>query len=105
MPLTVAGLLAGGAAAAATAGLADAVSVVRQRGRRAAGGTVVRVVALAGRRVGMRAPRELAARIAAAGLDMPLADVVALKAGLALVGAAAAMPLVRSARCRTGRAG
>jgi tight adherence protein C len=52
--------------------------------------------------MGTRAPRGLGARMAAAGVDVPLADVVALKAGLALLGALVAVPLVPAAPGRLG---
>jgi tight adherence protein C len=46
---------------------------------------------------GVRARGRLAARMAAAGVDAPVADVVALKAGLALLAALVAVPLAAAA--------
>jgi tight adherence protein C len=45
----------------------------------------------------MRASKGLAARVAAAGLDRPVSEIVALQAGLAVLGAVAVLPLVPSA--------
>jgi tight adherence protein C len=58
--------------------------------------------ALAGRTLGARAPGMLArgglaARMAAAGVDVPVADIVALKAGLALLATLVAVPLAAAA--------
>jgi tight adherence protein C len=55
-----------------------------------------------GRGFGWRAPRGLADRIAAAGLDRPVADVMAVKVGAALAGAAVAMIALPVAPGRTG---
>jgi tight adherence protein C len=55
-----------------------------------------------GRGFGRRAPRGLEARIAAAGLDRPVADVMAVKAGAAIAGLAAGVALLPLAPGRTG---
>ena len=47
----------------------------------------------AGHRLGPRAPRDLAARLAAAGLDTPPGDVMAAKTGAALLALLATVPL------------
>jgi tight adherence protein C len=94
--MTPAALLAGLSAALATAGLADLAHAITQRrgtGRRRA---AVALLARAGRRLGARAPGSLADRVAAAGVRVPAADVMAAKAAGAVAGlavAAAAMPV------------
>ena len=55
-----------------------------------------------GRGFGWRAPRGLEARIAAAGLDRPVADVMAVKAGAALAALIAAVALLPVAPGRLG---
>jgi tight adherence protein C len=90
---------------AAAAGALSAPAVVElltalRRPRAAPGG--VAVLARIGRGFGWRAPRGLAARIAAAGLDTPVGDVMAVKAGAALAGLAAAAALAHGTPGRTG---
>ncbi len=60
------------------------------------------LLARIGRGFGRRAPRGLEARIAAAGLDRPVADVMAVKAGAAIAGLAAGVALLPLAPGRTG---
>src|SRR4051794_37242073 len=55
-----------------------------------------------GRGFGWRAPRGLADRIAAAGLDRPVADVMAVKVGAALACATVAVMALPVAPGRTG---
>jgi tight adherence protein C len=55
-----------------------------------------------GRSFGWRAPRGLADRIAAAGLETPARDVMAVKAGAAVAGLALAVALLPLAPGRTG---
>jgi tight adherence protein C len=55
-----------------------------------------------GRGFGWHAPRGLAARIAAAGLDRPVSDVMAVKAGAAVAGLAGAVAMLPLAPGRTG---
>jgi tight adherence protein C len=63
---------------------------------------VVAVLARIGRGAGVRPPRSLTARIAAAGLDTPVADVMAVKSGAAVAGLAAGAVLAAHAPGRLG---
>jgi tight adherence protein C len=90
-------VLAGLAGALGAPALVELVLTTRVRRRPGAG-----MLARIGRGFGWRDPRGLADRIAAAGLDRPIADVMAVKAGAAIAGlalAVAALPLA------PGRAG
>ena len=60
------------------------------------------LLARVGRGFGWRAPRGLAARIAAAGLDRPVSDVMAVKAGAAVAGLGGAVAMLPLAPGRTG---
>jgi tight adherence protein C len=94
--MTAAAVIAGVAAGLAALGVADALALLRERPRRRrrpAEAALARV----GRALGPRAPRSLPARIAAAGLDTPAADVMAVKAGAALLGLAVAAVLAPAA--------
>jgi tight adherence protein C len=91
-----AAVLAGLAGALAAPGIVDLVLTARLR--RPGATTLARI----GRGFGWRAPRGLAARIAAAGLDRPVADVMAVKAGAAIAGLAAATAALPLAPGRTG---
>jgi len=103
-------LLAALAAGLATFGIADvlALGAARQRARgrrrRAAPTRAAGLLARLGRGVGLRAPRSLAARMAAAGLEGPVADVMAIKAGAAVAGLAAGAALAAHAPGRLGTA-
>jgi tight adherence protein C len=88
--MTPAAVIAGVAAFAGALGVADAIALVPRRRRR---GVSAAVLARIGRALGPRAPRSLPARIAAAGLDVSAADVMAVKAGAAVVGFAGAAVL------------
>jgi tight adherence protein C len=88
-------VLAGLAAALAAPGAVELVLTTRLRWPR---GLFARI----GRGFGRRAPRGLEARIAAAGLDRPVADVMAVKAGAAIAGLAAGVALLPLAPGRTG---
>jgi tight adherence protein C len=102
--MTATALAAGAAAGLAALGIVDALALVLARraasggAREAAGGRGRRIVALLagiGSGIGPGAPRSLGARIAAAGLAVPVSDVMAVKAGsalLALAGAAVVAP-------------
>jgi tight adherence protein C len=102
--MTATALAAGAAAGLAALGIVDALALVLGRrvasggAREAAGGRGRRIVALLagiGSGIGPGAPRSLGARIAAAGLAVPVSDVMAVKAGsalLALAGAAVVAP-------------
>jgi tight adherence protein C len=85
--------LAGGLAAPGAVELVLSVRVTRPRSR---------LLAALGRGFGWRAPRGLAARIAAAGLDRGTADVMAVKAGAAVAGLAGAVATLPLAPGRTG---
>jgi tight adherence protein C len=100
--MTPATMLAGGAGAAAAWGLGELALAARRPSRRR--GAVAALVSRVGAGVGVRAPRGLAARVAAAGLDRPVADVVALQAGLALLAGLAVLPLVPALPGRLGLA-
>jgi tight adherence protein C len=97
--VTVATLLAAVAGILAGAGLGELVGTRRPRRRR---GGITRLVARLGSAVGMRASKGLAARVAAAGLDRPVAEVVALQAGLAVLAGLTVLPLVPAAPGRLG---
>src|SRR5690348_1521862 len=91
-------VLAGLAGAIGAPGLVELVLTARvQRRRGASPGALARI----GRGFGWRAPRGLADRIAAAGLDRPAADVMAVKAGAAIASLAAAVAAVPLAPGRT----
>jgi tight adherence protein C len=112
----VTALLAAAAAMLATYGAADVIALAgaRRHARAArpehAGETqrgaprAVALLARLGRGAGLRAPRSLQARIAAAGLDIPVADVMAVKAGAAVAGLAAGAVLAADAPGRLGMA-
>jgi tight adherence protein C len=102
--VTAAPLLAGVAAACAAGGLAEVAALARARPRRGPGRIVTGLVRRLGRALGARAPRTLPARLAAAGVDAPVADVVALKAGLALLSTLLALPAAVAAPGRLGAA-
>jgi tight adherence protein C len=91
---------AGALAAPAVVELLLAMRAPRGRARNVG----VAVLARIGRGFGARAPRGLAARIAAAGLDVHVADVMAIKAGAALAALAAVVPLLPATPGRTGAA-
>ena len=108
-------VLAAVAVVLATYGAADALALraARRRAREARSGDTaqaagagwaVALLARLGRGAGLRAPRTLQARIAAAGLDTPVADVMAVKAGAAVAGLAAGAVLAADAPGRLGLA-
>jgi tight adherence protein C len=108
-------VLAAVAVVLATYGAADvlALRAARRRARGARSGSTAQVagagravalLARLGRGAGLRAPRTLQARIAAAGLDTPVADVMAVKAGSAVAGLAAGAVLAAEAPGRLGLA-
>jgi tight adherence protein C len=90
--------LAGVLAAYAVFDLAAVVAGRRVRRR----WTWLGVLARIGRPAGGRVPVDLDARVAAAGVDLASADVMAMKAGAALAGAAAALVALPLAPGRTG---
>jgi tight adherence protein C len=99
--VTPAAALAGVAAALAAVGLAELAGLSRGR-RRGAPVRWLAVIARVGRLLGPRAPRSLEARIAAAGLDTAAADVMAVKAGGAVLAPAVAILVVPPAPGRLG---
>jgi tight adherence protein C len=99
--VTRAEVLAGLAAALATVAVAELLAARRRRPRRRA---LSAAVARIGAKAGIDPPKGLQARIAAAGLDVPVAEVVATQAGLALIAGIAVLPLVPSAPGRLGPA-
>ncbi|HEX6025886.1 MAG TPA: type II secretion system F family protein [Solirubrobacter sp.] len=88
--------LALAASLAAAAGIVDLCPGRRRRG------VLTAIVAKIGAGLGMRASAGLARRVAAAGLDRPVGEVVALQAGLALTAGVAALPLAAAAPGRLG---
>ncbi len=100
-PVTAAAILAGLAAASATVALAELATLRPRRRRRR---VLPSLVARLGARLGIDPPRGLAARIAAAGLDTPVGDVVAAQAGLAVVAGLVALPFLPAAPGRLGPA-
>jgi tight adherence protein C len=99
--MTPAAVLAALAAALAGVGLCDLVAGQADPRRRQAAAAHAprswlargRLLARVGARLGARAPRDLEARLTAAGLDAPAADVMALKTGAAVVALPAALAL------------
>jgi tight adherence protein C len=112
----VTALIAAAAAVLATYGAADvlALRAARRRARARRPGRAgeaqrgapraVALLARLGRGAGLRAPRTLQARIAAAGLDVPVADVMAVKAGAAVAGLGAGAVLAADTPGRLGMA-
>jgi tight adherence protein C len=97
--MTRATVLAAAAGALAAPGLVELVLGVRlSRARR----SPVALLARLGRGFGARPPRGLAQRIAAAGVAATVDDVMAVKAGAALAGAASALVLLPASPGRTG---
>ena len=95
-------LLAAAAAVLATYGSADLLALRAARRSARGFGRAVAVLARIGQGAGLRAPRSLTARIAAAGLDTPVADVMAVKTGAAVAGLAAGAALAAHAPGRLG---
>jgi len=85
--ITPAALLAGIAAGAAAAGVCELLAGARARGAPRRG--PLAALARVGRALGWRPPPSLPDRLAAAGVDLPVADAMALKAGAAVL----ALPL------------
>ena len=96
-----AALLAAAAGALASPGIVGLVAGARLP-RGPAANVGIALLGRLGRGFGGRAPRGLAGRIAAAGLDVAVGDVMAVKAGAALAGLAATLPLLATAPGRTG---
>jgi tight adherence protein C len=94
-------VLAIAAALAAAGGLTELLATRRPRPRRP---TALHLVAALGRRVGPRPSGGLARRAAAAGIERPTSEIVALQAGLALLTTITALPLATSAPGRLGLA-
>src|SRR5215218_2684572 len=103
-PVTPAALLAAVAAVLATYGCADVIALraVRRRGRASRATRTVALLGRIGRGAGLRPPASLAARIASAGLELPVADVMAIKTGAAVAGLAAGAGLAGPAPGRLG---
>ncbi|WP_028061027.1 type II secretion system F family protein [Candidatus Solirubrobacter pratensis] len=100
--MTFATLLAGLAGAIAAVALAELAALRQARPPRRR--VLSAVVARLGERVGIDPPRGLADRIAAAGVDVPMSEVVAMQTGLAVVCGLVALPLVPAAPGRLGLA-
>jgi tight adherence protein C len=95
-------LLAVLASLAAAAGLTDLIEARRKRPKRRGG--AIRLVARLGASLGFKPSGGLAARVAAAGIDRPTSEIVALQAGLALVATLAVVPAASIAPGRLGLA-
>jgi tight adherence protein C len=100
--MNVATVLAIAAAIAAAAGLTDLVDARRRRPRRR--GATLRLVTHLGASLGFKPSGGLAARVAAAGLDRPTSEIVALQTGLALLCTLAAIAMATVAPGRLGLA-
>jgi tight adherence protein C len=94
-------LLAALAGIAAAAGLTGLVAPRRPRTRRP---TALHLIAKLGRSLGVKPSGGLAARAAAAGIDRPTSEIVALQAGLALITTLAFLPPAAVAPGRLGPA-
>jgi tight adherence protein C len=92
-------LLAALAGIAAAAGLSDLVGTRRKRR-----GGALKLITRLGASLGINPTTGLAARIAAAGLDRPTSEIVALQAGLALLATATVLPIATLAPGRLGPA-
>ena len=93
-------VLATFAALAAAAGLTEAIELRKRRPRRRR--SLLPGIARLGAKVGVNPSGGLAARVAAAGLDRPTGEIVALQAGLALIVGVAALPMAAVAPGRLG---
>jgi tight adherence protein C len=94
--VTAATALAALSVALATLGLGELAALrtaARDRSGRRLQRTVVALLARAGRMAGAPAPRDLAARLEAAGVGASAPDVMAVKAGATLAALATAVPL------------
>jgi tight adherence protein C len=88
------------AALAAAAALTDAIELRGRRPRRRR--SLLRAIARLGAKVGVNPSGGLAARVAAAGLDRPTGEIVALQAGLAVIAGVGALPVAALAPGRLG---
>ena len=91
--MTAATALAAAAGALAAAGVTELARGWTPKRRAPLRRIASRVVARAGHRLAGRAPRDLRARLEAAGLEMPPGDVMAAKLGAALIALLATLPL------------
>ena len=91
------------AALAAAAGLTDVIELRRRRPKRRSS-SALRAVARIGAKLGVNPSGGLAARVAAAGIDRPTSEIVALQAGLALIATLATIPTATLAPGRLGLA-
>ena len=104
--MTAATLLAAAAGGVAALGATDLAQAWSARRRAPAPGRLgLALLAHAGRGLGARAPRDLAARLEVAGVDAPPGDVMAVKAGAALVALLATLPLAADLPGRLGPPG
>jgi tight adherence protein C len=101
--MTRAVVLAAAAGALAAPGVIDLLLGVRLRRRRSRP-TLVALLARLGRGFGAKPSRGLPQRIAAAGVEVTVDDLMAVKVGLALAATAAALILLPAAPGRTGAA-
>ena len=94
-------VLAALAGIAAAAGLTELAATRRARARRP---TSLHLIARLGASLGFKPSGGLAARVAAAGIDRPTSEIVALQAGLALLTTIAMLPAASAAPGRLGPA-
>jgi tight adherence protein C len=100
--VTLEALLAAASGVSTAAALTELLAAPRRQKRRR--GALMRLVANVGAAINVRAANGLAQRVAAAGLDREVAEIVALQAGLALIGSLIALPFVTTAPGRLGLA-
>jgi tight adherence protein C len=103
--VTAATLLAAAAGGVAAVGVTDLARTWSAKRRPPAPRRALALVARAGRAFNVRAPRGLALRLEVAGVETSAGDVMAVKAGGALVALLAALPLAGDLPGRLGPAG
>lgn len=103
--MTAATLLAAVAGGVAAVGATDLAQTWTAKRRMPAPRVALELLARAGRRLDVRAPRDLSARLEVAGVETSAGDVMAVKAGAALVALLATLPLVADLPGRLGPPG
>ena len=94
-------VLAAAAGVLAAPGIVELVASIRPRRPARLQGVVVRMLGRVGRGLGGRAPRGLGERIEAAGIEVSVKDVMAVKGGAAVAGVAFGLVLLPLAPGRT----
>ncbi|MEO8689188.1 MAG: hypothetical protein ABI611_13350, partial [Solirubrobacteraceae bacterium] len=103
--MTAATLLAALAGGVAAVGVTDLAQTWSAKRRTPAPRVALALLARAGRHLDVRAPRDLAARLEVAGIETSAGDVMAVKAGAALVALLATLPLAADLPGRIGPLG